>query len=178
MLANRLPGLLPPLEDADAANVAALASLRARGYREARWGQWPFRAPHHCASSVALVGGGRQAQPGEVSLAHLGVLFLDELPEFDRRVLEVLREPLESSQIDISRAEYKVRLPARFQLVAAMNPCLCGHLGDGSSRCQCSDTEVTRYQGRVSGPLLDRIDIYLSMPEEKLQVYPVCDAVE
>lgn len=178
MLANRLPGLLPLLSEPEAADVAALASLGTRGYSQPAWGQRPFRAPHHSASSVALVGGGRQAQPGEVSLAHLGVLFLDELPEFDRRVLEVLREPLESGQIDISRADYKVRLPARFQLVAAMNPCPCGHLGDGSARCQCSAEQVTRYQGRVSGPLLDRIDIHVTMPKEILTMGPVNDLAE
>ena len=129
-----------------------------------RWGQRPFRNPHHTSSSVALVGGGSRPRPGEISLAHQGVLFLDELPEFDRHVLEVLREPMESAQILISRANHQRRFPARFQLVAAMNPCPCGHLGDPRQRCHCSPAQIQRYQSRLSGPLLDRIDLQVEVP--------------
>ena len=130
----------------------------------ARWRERPFRSPHHTASGVALVGGGSNPRPGEISLAHLGVLFLDELPEFDRRVLEVLREPLESGRIHISRAARQAEFPARFQLVAAMNPCPCGYLGDPGGRCHCTAEQVLRYRARISGPLLDRIDLHVEVP--------------
>jgi magnesium chelatase family protein len=128
------------------------------------WGERPFRAPHHSASAAALVGGGNLPRPGEISLAHHGVLFLDELPEFDRDVLEALREPLESGRVSIARAARQAQFPARFQLVAAMNPCPCGHCGDRTSRCRCTPERIARYRGRVSGPLADRIDIKLEVP--------------
>jgi len=165
LLASRLPGLLPPLDEQEALEVAAIHSV-ASHTPLAAWPQRPFRTPHHSASGPALVGGGSRPQPGEITLAHQGVLFLDELPEFDRRVLEVLREPLESGHIVIARARDKVRFPARFQLVAAMNPCPCGHLGDPSGRCRCSAEQVQRYRGKLSGPLLDRIDLHLTVPRE------------
>jgi len=160
MLAARFPGLLPPMSEREALESAAVQSL-AGGFSPERWRRRPFRSPHHTTSGVALVGGGNLPRPGEVSLAHHGVLFLDELPEFDRRVLEVLREPLESGQITISRAAHQVDFPARFQLIAAMNPCPCGWLGHASGKCRCTGEAVLRYQGRISGPLLDRIDIQL-----------------
>jgi magnesium chelatase family protein len=164
MLAQRLPGLLPPLDEDEALETAAVHSL-ARGRLDVRgWGRRPFRAPHHTASAVALVGGGSHPRPGEVSLAHNGVLFLDELPEFDRKVLEVLREPLESGSITVSRAARQAEFPARFQLVAAMNPCPCGYLGDSRGRCRCTAEQVRRYRARLSGPLLDRIDMHVEMP--------------
>ncbi len=165
MLANRLPGLLPPMSEEEALETAAIRSVSDRDpFDPATWRVRPFRSPHHTASGVALVGGGSNPRPGEISLAHLGVLFLDELPEFDRRVLEVLREPLESGRIHISRAARQAEFPARFQLVAAMNPCPCGYLGDPSGRCRCSAEQVARYRGRISGPLLDRIDIHVEVP--------------
>ena len=164
MLANRLPGLLPPLSESEAMETAAIRSVSGRDpFDPARWLERPFRSPHHTASGVALVGGGGNPQPGEISLAHHGVLFLDELPEFDRKVLEVLREPMESGWIDISRAARQVRFPARFQLVAAMNPCPCGYLGDSGGRCRCSADQVARYRARLSGPLLDRIDMHVEV---------------
>ena len=164
MLAARLPGILPPLTDAEALEVAAVQSISREGFDAARWGQRPYRGPHHTASGVALVGGGGNPAPGEITLAHQGVLFLDELPEFDRRALEVLREPLENGRITISRAARQVDFPAKFQLVTAMNPCPCGYLGDASGRCHCSPDQVARYRGRVSGPLLDRIDLRIEVP--------------
>ena len=164
MLAARLPSILPPLEEAEALECAAIASISGRGLDLARWRQPPYRAPHHTASGVALVGGGSIPRPGEISLAHCGVLFLDELPEWDRRVLEVLREPLESGRVTISRAARQAEFPARFQLIAAMNPCPCGWAGDPSGRCNCSQEQVARYRGRVSGPLLDRIDLQIPVP--------------
>jgi magnesium chelatase family protein len=128
------------------------------------WGARPFRNPHHTASAVALVGGGSHPRPGEISLAHNGVLFLDELPEFDRRVLEVLREPLETGTITVSRAARQAEFPARFQFVAAMNPCPCGYLGDPTSRCRCTPDQVKRYRSKISGPLLDRLDLHIEVP--------------
>lgn len=169
MLANRLPGLLPPLSEGEALEAAAIRSVSDRALPDLRhWRQRPFRAPHHTASGVALVGGGSNPRPGEISLAHRGVLFLDELPEFDRRVLEVLREPLESGYIQISRAARQARFPACFQLVAAMNPCPCGYLGDPGGRCRCTADQVARYRGRISGPLLDRIDMHVEVPRVDL----------
>jgi magnesium chelatase family protein len=159
MLAQRLPGLLPPLEASEALDVASIASVSSGGFDTRDYGQRPFRAPHHTASAGAIIGGGPRVRPGEVSLAHRGVLFLDELPEFNRAVLESLREPLESGVVAISRAAVQVDYPARFQLVAAMNPCPCGYLGDISGRCRCTPAEITRYRARISGPLLDRIDL-------------------
>ncbi len=164
MLARRLAGILPPLSQTEALEVAAVTSVARGGFDPASWGQRPFRAPHHTASGVALVGGGGQPRPGEITLAHHGVLFLDELPEFDRRTLEVLREPIESGHITVSRAARQVDFPARFQLIAAMNPCPCGWLGDTSGKCRCTPEQVLRYRGKVSGPLLDRIDLQLFMP--------------
>ncbi len=164
MLASRLPGILPRMTDTEAIEAAAVQSVSHQGFSLARWKQRPFRAPHHTASGVALVGGGGNPMPGEISLAHHGVLFLDELPEFDRRVLEVLREPLENGSITISRAARQADFPACFQLVAAMNPCPCGYLGDASARCRCTADQVRSYRARVSGPLLDRIDMHVEAP--------------
>ena len=165
MLASRLPGILPPLTEEEALEAAAVRSVVGREQLDRnRWRERPFRAPHHTASGPALVGGGSHPRPGEISLAHHGVLFLDELPEFDRRVLEVLREPLESGRIHISRAARQAEFPARFQLLAAMNPCPCGYLGDPSGRCHCTAEQVARYRARISGPLLDRIDMQLEVP--------------
>jgi magnesium chelatase family protein len=164
LLASRLPGLLPEASEEEALEAAAIASVSGRGLDPARWRERPFRAPHHTASAVALVGGGSQPRPGEISLAHHGVLFLDELPEWDRRALEVLREPLESGVVTISRAARQSEFPARFQLVAAMNPCPCGWAGDPGGRCRCSPDAIRRYRGRVSGPLLDRIDLHVDVP--------------
>jgi len=163
MLAQRLPGILPALSESEALAIAAIASLAGR-FSPTAWGTRPFRAPHHTASAVALVGGGSDPRPGEISLAHHGVLFLDELPEWDRRVLEVLREPLEAGVIHISRAARQSTFPAEFQFVAAMNPCPCGWLGHASGRCQCTPDRIVRYRGRVSGPLLDRIDLGIEVP--------------
>ena len=158
MLAKRLPGLLPPMNDEEALATAALHSLKGMRLAE-QWRRRPFRSPHHTCSSVALVGGGARPGPGEISLAHNGVLFLDELPQFRRDVLEALREPLESFNVAVSRARYTVTFPARFQLLAAMNPCPCGFVGDPQRDCRCTPEAVRRYQGRISGPFLDRIDL-------------------
>ena len=164
LLASRLPGLLPDATDTEAMESAAIASVSGRGLDPARWRQRPYRAPHHTASAVALVGGGAHPRPGEISLAHHGVLFLDELPEWNRAALEVLREPLESGTVTVSRAARTAEFPARFQLVAAMNPCPCGWAGDASGRCRCGPDLVRRYRSRVSGPLLDRIDLHVHVP--------------
>ena len=163
MLAQRLPGILPPMSEEAAMASAAITSLAGR-FSPSTWGVRPFRAPHHSASTVALVGGGSDPRPGEISLAHHGVLFLDELPEWDRRVLEGLREPLESGVIHISRAARQSTFPAEFQFIAAMNPCPCGWLGHVSGRCHCTPDQIHRYRGRVSGPLLDRIDLRIEVP--------------
>ncbi|ARP95489.1 YifB family Mg chelatase-like AAA ATPase [Bordetella genomosp. 13] len=166
MLAQRLPGLLPPLRVTEALETAAIAALAGGAVP---LGQPPLRAPHHTVSAVALVGGGGKPRPGEISLAHHGVLFLDELPEFGRRALESLREPLETGRVAISRALHQVEYPARFQLVAAMNPCPCGWRGHPTRPCRCSPEQVERYAGKVSGPLLDRIDVHLSIPPADLR---------
>jgi len=165
MLAQRLPGLLPPMTDDEALAAAALAGLSPGGFDPALWRQRPIRSPHHSASAVALVGGGSPPRPGEISLAHGGVLFLDELPEFPRAALEALREPLETRQITIARAARSALFPAGFQLVAAMNPCPCGWLGAQVSgrSCRCTPEQIARYQGRLSGPLLDRIDLQVEV---------------
>lgn len=165
LLASRLASILPPLEDDEALEVAAVWALAGR-FDPSDWGRPPFRAPHHSASAAALVGGGSHPRPGEISLAHRGALFLDELPEFARPVLESLREPLETGRITLARATRSVDLPANFQLIAAMNPCACGYLG--SPRCSCTAEQVLRYQRRVSGPLLDRIDMQFAVerPDE------------
>ena len=164
MLAARLPSLLPPMTDDEALSSAAILSASMLGFSPSQWRQRPFRAPHHSSSSVALVGGRNPPQPGEITLAHLGVLFLDELPEFDRKVLETLREPLEAGRITISRAAHQADFPAACQLVAAMNPCPCGWRGDPNGRCRCTPDVATRYLRKLSGPLLDRIDIQIELP--------------
>jgi len=163
MLAQRLPGLLPAMSEAEALEVAALQSLDGE-FDPAHWGRRPFRFPHHSASSAAIVGGGASPRPGEISLSHQGILFLDELPEFDRRVLEALREPLETGVVTVARARRKAIFPARFQLVAAMNPCPCGYAGHPRRACRCTPDQVSRYRGRLSGPLLDRIDLMIEVP--------------
>ena len=164
MLAQRLPGILPPLTESEALQACAVRSVCGMPIEPGAWKRRPFRNPHHTASGVALVGGGSHPRPGEISLAHHGVLFLDELPEFDRHTLEVLREPLESGRIVISRAARQAEFPARFQLVAAMNPCPCGYAGDPNGRCRCTPDAIGRYRGRISGPLLDRIDLTVDVP--------------
>lgn len=170
MLAARLPGILPPMTQTEALESAAVLSLTGAFHGE-HWRQRPYRAPHHTASGIALVGGGNPPRPGEISQATHGVLFLDELPEFDRKALEVLREPMEAGRITISRAARQADFPARFQLIAAMNPCPCGYLGHPGGRCRCSPEQVARYRGRISGPLLDRIDLHIevaALPEAEL----------
>lgn len=161
LLASRLASILPPLDSQENLEVASIYSVSNNSHP---FGQRPFRAPHHTASAIALVGGGSHPKPGEITLAHLGVLFLDELPEFDRKVLEVLRQPLESKEIVISRASRQITFPANFQLIAAMNPCPCGYAFNQDIRCQCSVDAIKRYQNRISGPLLDRIDLHLDVP--------------
>jgi len=163
MLACRLPGLLPPMTRAAALESAAVLSLAGQ-FRPENFRRHPYRAPHHTASTAALVGGGSEPRPGEISLAHRGVLFLDEILEFDRRVLEALREPLDSGKIHISRAARHAEFPAQFQLVAAMNPCPCGFHGDAQRRCRCTPDQILRYRSRLSGPMLDRIDLQLEVP--------------
>lgn len=171
MLASRLPSILPALSETEALEVAAVRSI-AMQHSGVDWLSRPFRSPHHTASAIALVGGGPNPKPGEISLAHRGVLFLDELPEYSRQVLEVLREPLESGHICISRANAQVDFPAKFQLVAAMNPCPCGYFGDKSDRCRCTPNQIARYKDKISGPLLDRIDMQVQvakMPITEMQ---------
>ena len=166
LLASRLPSILPPLNHQENLQVASIYSIANLKHH---FGQRPYRAPHHTASAIALVGGGSHPKPGEITLAHLGVLFLDELPEFDRKVLEVLRQPLEGKEIVISRASRQITFPADFQLIAAMNPCPCGYAFNQDSRCQCSSDAIKRYQNRISGPLLDRIDLHIDVPPLKAQ---------
>ena len=171
MLAHRFAALRPDMTLQEALESAAIASLSGR-FDIAQWRQRPTRSPHHTATSVALVGGGSPPRPGEISLAHHGVLFLDELPEFPRRALEALREPLENGRITLSRAATQAEFPAQFQLIAAMNPCPCGYLGSPLKACRCTPDQVVRYQGKLSGPLLDRIDLQVEVatlsPEELL----------
>lgn len=162
MLAARLPGILPRMTEQECLESASIQSLGSSGFRPQSWGVRPFRAPHHTTSAIALVGGGSVPRPGEISMALHGVLFLDELPEFDRRVLEALREPLDAGRITISRAARQADFPARFQLVAAMNPCPCGYLGQ--ARCRCTPDQAIRYRSRISGPLMDRIDMHVDVP--------------
>jgi magnesium chelatase family protein len=164
MLASRFPGILPSPTDAEALEAAAVQSLSMGGFKVENWKKRNYRAPHHTASGVALVGGGSNPRPGEISLAHQGVLFLDELPEFERNVLEVLREPLESGRITISRAARQADFPAEFQLIAAMNPCPCGYLGHYMNKCRCTPDQISRYRSKISGPLLDRIDLQIEVP--------------
>lgn len=175
LLASRLSSILPPLNAQENLEVASIYSVANTTHK---FGQRPFRAPHHTASAVALVGGGSHPKPGEITLAHLGVLFLDELPEFDRKVLEVLRQPLESKEIVISRAARQITFPANFQFIAAMNPCPCGYAFNQDSRCQCSADAIKRYQNRISGPLLDRIDLHIDVPPLKAQDLQSATAVE
>jgi magnesium chelatase family protein len=170
LLASRLPGILPPMTERESLETAALASVSQAGLDHRKWGIRPFRTPHHSCSSVALAGGGARPRPGEISLAHNGVLFLDELPEFSRHTLEILREPIESGRIVISRAARHATFPARFQLVTAMNPCPCGMSGDGSGRCFCSAEQIYRYRSKISGPLLDRIDIQVEVLRPKTSI--------
>jgi magnesium chelatase family protein len=175
MLASRLPGILPPLTEAEALESAAVDSVAGRPFDGSHWGRRPYRAPHHTASAPALVGGGSTPMPGEISRAHNGVLFLDELPEFQRPVLEVLREPIERGHITISRARQQTDFPARFQLVAAMNPCPCGYRGDPRHECRCTPAQIGMYRSRISGPFLDRIDIGVEvtrLPVETLRAPP------
>ncbi|MFK0570163.1 YifB family Mg chelatase-like AAA ATPase [Endozoicomonas sp.] len=178
MLASRLPGILPPLTEAEALEVAAIYSL-ASSHLVPAWKQRPFRAPHHSSSSVSMVGGGSQPKPGEVSHAHRGVLFLDEMTEFQRQALEMLREPLESGEVVITRAKGQETFPARFQLIGAMNPCPCGYLGDNKRQCRCTPDQIARYRNKLSGPLLDRIDLQVEVPSQNLQLLindsPECD---
>jgi magnesium chelatase family protein len=164
MLASRMPTILPPMTESEALETAIITSIGSNHFNTTSWGQRPFRTPHHTASAIALVGGGSQPRPGEISLAHNGVLFLDELPEFNRHVLEVLREPLESGHIVISRAAQQAKFPANFQLIAAMNPCPCGYLGDPHHRCHCTPEKIRRYRTKISSPLLDRIDLHIEVP--------------
>ncbi|HYM36380.1 MAG TPA: YifB family Mg chelatase-like AAA ATPase [Steroidobacteraceae bacterium] len=164
MLAQRLPGILPVMTETEALETAAVRSISGRALNINEWRVRPFRNPHHTASAVALVGGGSHPRPGEISLAHNGVLFLDELPEFSRQVLEVLREPLESGVVTVSRAARQAEFPARFQLIAAMNPCPCGYLGDVAGKCRCTGEQVQRYRSKISGPLLDRLDLHVEVP--------------
>ncbi len=161
LLASRLPSILPPLTDEESLEVANIYSIASSQHP---FGLRPFRAVHHTTSAVALVGGGSQPRPGEITLAHHGVLFLDELPEFDRKVLEVLRQPIESNEVVISRAARQVTFPAKFQLVAAMNPCPCGYASDTTTRCTCTTDMISRYRAKLSGPLLDRIDLHIEVP--------------
>jgi magnesium chelatase family protein len=164
MLAARLASLLPELDDDELLNVASIASVAGDTSVFAGGRQRPFRSPHHTTRAAALIGGGAHPKPGEISLAHHGILFLDELPEFPRAALEAMREPLETGRVSISRLGHRVDFPARFQLVAAMNPCPCGHLGDQSDRCRCGAARVRNYRGRISGPLLDRFDLHIEVP--------------
>ena len=170
MLASRMPGILNDMNEQEAIEVAAITSISHKGFNADNWQTRPFRAPHHSASSVALVGGGTPPRPGEISLAHQGVLFLDELPEFNRHVLEALREPLESGTITISRAARQSEFPASFQLIAAMNPCPCGFLGDPHGECRCTQEQVQRYHQKISGPILDRIDMHVEVPRLPFEI--------
>lgn len=164
MLAQRLPTILPLMTEEEALEAAAIGSIRGKPFETKAWRQSTFRSPHHTASAVALVGGGNPPKPGEISLAHHGVLFLDELPEFKRQALETLREPLETGKITISRASRQAEFPAQFQLIAAMNPCPCGHFGNPEKSCRCTSAQIERYKQRLSGPFLDRIDLFTEVP--------------
>jgi magnesium chelatase family protein len=176
MLARRLPGILPPMSEQDALDTASVSSIAGEAVSTTAWRTRPFRAPHHTASAAAIVGGGRVLTPGEISRAHNGVLFMDELPEFNRTVLEALREPLETGSVRIARAGVHADFPARFQLVAAMNPCPCGYLGDEKSDCRCSRDRVVAYRNKVSGPLLDRIDLHVEVLRPTTEVLRDGDA--
>lgn len=178
MLASRLPGIMPALDESEALEVAAIRSISGGNLTE-NWHERPFRSPHHTASAIAIVGGGSSPKPGEITLAHRGVLFMDELPEYPRSVLEVMREPIESGEIHISRAKAQITYPAQFQLLAAMNPCPCGFYGDKHGRCRCTPPQVERYRSKISGPLLDRIDLHVNvdtLPISELQSAPEGEA--
>jgi magnesium chelatase family protein len=177
MLASRFVSILPSMTESEALESAAIQSLNG-SFNLDNWKRRPYRAPHHTASGVALVGGGGVPRPGEISLAHHGVLFLDELPEFDRKVLEVLREPLESGHITISRAARQADFPAQFQLLAAMNPCPCGYLGHYNHKCRCTPDQISRYKAKISGPLLDRIDLLIEVPALKPEELSTSQAAE
>lgn len=166
MLASCLPTIQPPMLEVEAMETASVLSISHTGFDHATWGIRPFRAPHHTASGIALVGGGANPMPGEISLAHNGVLFLDELPEFSRTVLDVLREPMETGCITVTRAARQAEFPSRFQLIAAMNPCPCGYYGDPKIQCRCGADQIIRYRSRVSGPFLDRMDLHISLERE------------
>jgi len=170
MLAQRLPGILPPLADDEAIESAMMHSLVRALPPVAEWRRPPFRAPHHGASAAAVIGGGGRLRPGEIALAHRGVLFLDELPEFRRDVLEALREPLETGYVSVARAAWRGQFPACFQLIAAMNPCPCGYAGDPDGRCRCTAAIIRRYVARLSGPLLDRVDLHVEVPRQEYAV--------
>jgi magnesium chelatase family protein len=179
MLAQRLPGLLPPMSEDEALENAEVRSVAGLRLNLAQWSVRPFRSPHHTSSAVALVGGGSFPRPGEISLANNGVLFLDELPEFERRVLEVLREPLETGVVSVSRAAFQAEFPASFQLIAAMNPCPCGYLGDAVGKCRCTDERVQKYRAKISGPLLDRLDMHVEVPRVPIEALRTpTDAIE
>lgn len=164
MLASRLAGILPAMSEEESLNTAAIYSVCDKPFDFNQWRKRPFRSPHHTTSSVALVGGSNPPKPGEISLAHNGVLFLDELPEFNRHVLEVLREPMELGSVNISRASNQAEFPAKFQFIAAMNPCPCGYFGDSKGRCRCAPKQIQAYRNKISGPLLDRIDLHIEVP--------------
>lgn len=167
MLANRLSGILPDLSEAEALEIAAIHSTYQQNFQPHLSWKRHFRSPHHTASPAAIIGGGRPPKPGEISLAHHGILFLDELPEFSRSVIEALREPLESGQVTVSRAGYQLQWPAKFQLIATMNPCPCGYAGDAQISCRCSTEKILRYRNKISGPIIDRIDLHFSLPRPK-----------
>lgn len=179
LLASRLASLLPAMNEQESLQVAMVQSLTVKGFEPERWGRRPFRSPHHSASMPAIVGGGNPPRPGEVSLAHAGVLFLDELPEYQRSVLEALREPLESGVVTISRAQSQVTFPAKMQWVAAMNPCPCGYAGDVRGLCRCTEEQIQRYQQRLSGPLMDRIDLHAEVESQPISImWQSCDDEE
>ncbi|MFA6036725.1 MAG: YifB family Mg chelatase-like AAA ATPase [Legionellales bacterium] len=171
MLAERLPSILPNMSEAEAIETIAIYSISDQPINLSHWGKRPFRNPHHTASGIALVGGGSMPKPGEISLAHNGVLFLDEFPEFNRKTIETLREPLESGKIVIARATKTIQFPARFQLICAMNPCPCGYLGASNHACTCTSEQVQRYQSKISGPMLDRIDLQLRVSSLPAQAF-------
>jgi magnesium chelatase family protein len=177
LLAERLPGLLPPLDEQAALELAVIGSVARGRFDPAEWRVRPFRQPHHSATPAALIGGGSHPRPGEITRAHRGVLFLDELPEFPRAALEALREPLERRRVTVARASGSVSFPADFQLVAAMNPCPCGFVGDSDRSCRCSPEQIARYQGRISGPLLDRLDLHIHVPRPPPAALLVRDGV-
>ena len=172
MLASRLPGIMPDMTTEEILETSVIYSMAGKLPNNGLVTNRPFRAVHHTASPVSLAGGGSDAKPGEISLAHNGVLFLDELPEFNRSTLEILRQPMESGKIMISRARHNATYPAKFQLIAAMNPCPCGYLGDKSHDCRCTQRQILKYQSRVSGPLLDRIDIHIEVPAVAVKDLP------